>query len=207
MRTARTPCLVAVLSLALAATGAAPVRTLPATGRIAGHVRDGRGAPIVHAQIQVVGTAFSALTDTAGAYELAAVPVGTVTVRAARAGYAPAESGGTVRAGGTLTLNFTLGSAPKEEPLSRVADELRRAAPASPEAQKSADRAARQDAFSLGRVNAAAMPTASAGASEPSTPRRTASSTRTVSWVRPRTRSRPSPSTWTPPRTATSAGS
>jgi Ca-activated chloride channel family protein len=166
MRAARTPCLVAVLSLALAATGAAPVRTLPATGRIAGHVRDGRGAPIGHAQVQVVGTAFAALTDTAGAYELAAVPVGTVTVRAARAGYAPAESGGTVRAGGTLTLNFTLGSAPKEEPLSRAADELRRAATASPEAQKSADRAARQDAFSSGRVNVAAMPSASAGAAD-----------------------------------------
>jgi Ca-activated chloride channel family protein len=166
MRTARTPCLVAVLSLALAATGAAPVRTVPATGRIAGHVRDGRGAPIVHAQVQVVGTALSALTDTAGVYELAAVPVGTVTVRAARAGYAPAESGGTVRAGGTLTLNFTLGSAPKEEPLSRVTDERLRAAPASPETQKSADRAVRQDAFGLGRVNAAAMPTASAGAGD-----------------------------------------
>ena len=166
MRSARTPCLVAVLSLALAATGAAPVRTLPATGRIAGHVRDGRGAPIVHAQVQVVGTAFSALTDTAGAYELAAMPVGTVTVRAARVGYAPAESGGTVRAGGTLTLNFTLGSAPKEEPLSRAADERRRAAPASPEAEKSADRAARQDAFSSGRVNVAAMPSASAGAGD-----------------------------------------
>jgi len=176
MRTARTPCLVAVLSLALAATGAAPVRVLPTTGRIAGHVRDGRGVPILHAQIQVVGTAFSALTDTAGAYEIAAVPVGTVTVRAARAGYAPAESGGTVRAGGTLTLNFTLGATGKEEPLSRVADERRgattssvetpRATPGSVEMKKSADRAARQDALGFGLVNAAAMPSASGGAED-----------------------------------------
>ena len=66
----RTPGLVAVLCLTLAATGAAPVRPAPSTGRIAGYVRDGRGAPVVHAQVLVVGTALSALTDTAGAYLL-----------------------------------------------------------------------------------------------------------------------------------------
>ena len=62
----RTPGLVAVLCLTLATAGAAPVRTGPSTGRIAGYVRDGRGAPVVHAQVQVVGTALSALSDTAG---------------------------------------------------------------------------------------------------------------------------------------------
>ena len=154
MRAARTPCLVAVLSLSLAVTAAAPVRTLAPTGRIVGQVRDGRGAPIAHAQISVVGTAFSALSDSAGSYLIASVPVGTVVVRAARAGYASAESGGTVRAGGTLTLNFVLGTQRKDEPLAE-ADELRQRAAASPrEAQKSMTRGLRD---SGGIVNAAAM--------------------------------------------------
>ena len=72
----RTPGLVAVLSLTLAATGAAPVRRAPTTGQVAGTVRDGTGTPIVHAQVQVVGTALSTLTDTAGAYLLAGGPDG-----------------------------------------------------------------------------------------------------------------------------------
>jgi len=159
MRAARTPCLVAVLSLTLAVTAAAPVRTLTPTGRIVGRVRDGQGAPIAHAQITVVGTAFSGLSDTAGGYMIASVPVGTVVVRAVRAGYGPAESGGTVRAGGTLTLNFVLATGRKDEPLAE-ADELRqRAAERQPaaaprEAQKSMSRGLRDAA---GTVNAAAM--------------------------------------------------
>jgi Ca-activated chloride channel homolog len=159
MRAARTPCLVAVLSLTLAVTAAAPVRTLTPTGRIVGRVRDGQGAPIAHAQITVVGTAFSGLSDTAGGYMIASVPVGTVVVRAVRAGYGAAESGGTVRAGGTLTLNFVLATGRKDEPLAE-ADELRqRAAERQPagaprEAQKSMSRGLRDAA---GTVNAAAM--------------------------------------------------
>jgi Ca-activated chloride channel family protein len=159
MRAARTPCLVAVLSLTLAVTAAAPVRTLAPTGRIVGQVRDGQGAPLGHAQITVVGTAFSALSDSTGSYAIAAVPVGTVVVRAARAGYGPAESGGTVRAGGTLTLNFVLATRRKDEPLAE-ADELRqrvagREPPAGPrETRKSMSRDLRDVA---GTVNAAAM--------------------------------------------------
>jgi len=159
MRAARTPCLVAVLSLTLAVTAAAPVRTLAPTGRIVGQVRDGQGAPLGHAQITVVGTAFSALSDSTGSYAIAAVPVGTVVVRAARAGYGPAESGGTVRAGGTLTLNFVLATRRKDEPLAE-ADELRQRAagrepPAGPrETPKSMSRDLRDVA---GTVNAAAM--------------------------------------------------
>ena len=107
-RARRTPGLVIVLCLSLVTAAAAPVRLDTTTGRAAGHVRDGSGAPIAQAQVIVIGTALSALTDTAGAYLLPAVPVGPVTLRATRVGYRPAELGGTVRANGTLTLNFTL---------------------------------------------------------------------------------------------------
>jgi len=163
MRAARMPCLVAVLSLTVAATGAAPVRRPPPTGRIEGHVRDGQGAPIVHAQVQVVGTVFSTLTDTAGAYLIAAVPAGTVTVRAARAGYAPAESGGTVRAGGTLALNFVLGTDAKQRRAAQVADELARAEAVPTRMLKSGERDMRSDANGRLSLNAAAMPNAPAG--------------------------------------------
>ena len=66
------------------------------------------GAPVAYAQVIVVGSALSALTDPGGAYLLPAVPAGPVTLRATRVGYRPTELGGTVRAGRTLTLNFTL---------------------------------------------------------------------------------------------------
>jgi Ca-activated chloride channel family protein len=108
LRSRRVPGLVAVLCLSLATAAAAPVRHGPSTGRVAGHVRDGQGTPVAYAQVIVVGSALSALTDATGAYLLPAVPTGTVTVRATRVGYGPAELAGTVRAGSTLTLNFTL---------------------------------------------------------------------------------------------------
>lgn len=107
-RARRTPGLVVVLCLSLATAAAAPVRLGTSTGRVAGHVRDERGAPIPQARVTVVGTALSALTDSAGAYLLPAVAPGPVTLRAARTGYRPAELGGIVRDHGTLTLDFTL---------------------------------------------------------------------------------------------------
>ncbi len=108
LRSRRTPGLVAVLCLSLATTAAAPVRLGPSTGRVAGHVRDGQGAPVAYAQVIVLGSAISALTDTTGAYLLPAVPTGSVTLRATRVGYGVAELAGTVKAGATLTLNFSL---------------------------------------------------------------------------------------------------
>jgi len=163
MRAARTPCLVTVLSLTLAVTAAAPVRTVAPTGRIAGSVRDGQGTPIAQAQVTVVGTAFSALTDTAGSYAIASIPVGTVVVRAVRAGYAPAESGGTVRAGGILTLNFVLATRRKDDALARAeADELRQQAAAPRDAQKSMARTPR-DASGLVNAAASGMPSTATG--------------------------------------------
>ncbi len=98
----------AIFCLTLATTAAAPVRMAPTTGRIEGTVRDGAGMPVVHARIAVAGTALSTLSDSIGGYVLPAVPAGSVTVRASRAGYGSAQLVGTVRAGGTLRLNFTL---------------------------------------------------------------------------------------------------
>jgi Ca-activated chloride channel family protein len=109
----RMPGLVAVLCLSLVTAAAAPVRHGPSTGQVAGHVRNGQGVPVASAHVLVVGTAISAVTDSAGAYLLPAVPAGTITVRATRAGYRPAELGGTVRAGRVLTLNFTLVEQPR----------------------------------------------------------------------------------------------
>ena len=149
----RTPGLVAVLCLTLAATGATPVRTTPPTGRIAGHVRDGRGSPVVDAQVQVIGTALSARTDTAGAYIIPAVPAGPATVRATRAGFAPSESAGTVRSAGTLTLNFTLSTGKPKT----VADEVDQRAQVGPrtEAMKRANEAIRRDAAAFVGIGAA----------------------------------------------------
>jgi Ca-activated chloride channel homolog len=140
MRAARTPCLVAVLCLGLATAGAAPAPVAPTTGRVTGHVLDGRGGPIAHAQVIVVGTALSTLTNTAGAYLLPIVPAGPVTLRATRAGFVPAEAAGTVRAGGTLTLNFTLaesGKKPKDEMAEREVSPAAQAADALKGAEQS----------------------------------------------------------------------
>jgi Ca-activated chloride channel family protein len=56
-------------------------------GHVEGTIRDTAGAPIANAQVIVVGTAFQALSDSAGRYRLADIPVGRHTIRAAFIGY------------------------------------------------------------------------------------------------------------------------
>jgi Ca-activated chloride channel family protein len=102
------------LLLTIATTAAAPMVRFPATGRVEGHVRNENGAPIVHAQVFVVGTALGALTDSTGAYALPAVPEGRVTVRASSIGYRATQATITVRRGKTATHDFTLKSSPAE---------------------------------------------------------------------------------------------
>jgi Ca-activated chloride channel homolog len=102
------PGLALSLLLTLVTTAAAPIARVPATGRVVGHVRDSNGAPIVQAQVLIVGTALNALTDSAGAYAFAAVPEGSVTIRAASIGYRAAQATITVRRGRTTTHDFTL---------------------------------------------------------------------------------------------------
>lgn len=79
------------------------------TGVIMGHVRDDAGAPIANAQVSVVSTTHSALTNGRGEYRLAGVPAGTWSLRAAFIGYrAVRHDNVTVGSGDTTVVDFTL---------------------------------------------------------------------------------------------------
>ena len=155
LRSRRVPGLVAVLCLSLVTAAAAPVRHAPSTGRVAGHVRDGQGAPVPYAQVIVVGSALSALTDSAGAYLLPVVPTGTVTLRATRVGYGPAELAGTVRVGSTLTLNFVLMD---QRPAARQLAEEKVAAKAAANSPLASAMLRREDFRTNGVTGVAASP-------------------------------------------------
>jgi hypothetical protein len=80
-----------------------------ATGKIEGRVRDNAGAPIANAQVFIVGTAFSALSNAQGYYFINNVPVGTADMRAAFVGFRPVVARGVlVRGGQTSTQDFSL---------------------------------------------------------------------------------------------------
>jgi TonB-linked SusC/RagA family outer membrane protein len=90
---------------------AAPVSiaSAQATGTIRGTVTDStnsRGVPGV--QVTVIGTTRGTITNDDGAYTLAAIPAGAVTVRAQRLGYASRTQAVSVPAGGIATANFSL---------------------------------------------------------------------------------------------------
>ncbi|MEO7238876.1 MAG: von Willebrand factor type A domain-containing protein, partial [Gemmatimonadales bacterium] len=110
--TRRVPALSAVLLLMLTTTGAAPVIHPPRTGRVKGHVRARSGTPLANAQVFVVGSAVSALTDSAGRYVLPMVAEGSVTLRATFVGYQPTQATVTVQPGRTVTQDFTLEPTP-----------------------------------------------------------------------------------------------
>jgi hypothetical protein len=80
-----------------------------ASGKIEGRVRDNAGAPIANAQVFIVGTAFSALSNAQGYYFINNIPVGSVDMRAAFVGYRPVVARGVlVRGGQTGTQDFAL---------------------------------------------------------------------------------------------------
>jgi len=100
-------------SFALAAValgfGAGSLLAQGSTGKIEGRVRDQAGAPIANAQVFLVGTAFSALTNPQGYYFINNVPAGTVSVRAAFIGYKSTQVEGVrVLAGQTITVDIQL---------------------------------------------------------------------------------------------------
>jgi hypothetical protein len=72
---------VSVLGVIAVMVLAAAVAISP--GWIAGSVRDQAGAPISNAQVFVVGTSLTALSDSAGKYRIDGVPAGTQAVRGA----------------------------------------------------------------------------------------------------------------------------
>ena len=89
--------------------GAGVLHAQGSTGKIEGRVRDQAGAPIVNAQVFVVGTAFNALTNPQGYYFINNVPASTVAVRAAFIGYKSTQVEGVkVLAGQTLTVDVQL---------------------------------------------------------------------------------------------------
>ena len=97
----------AVLTLALPLTA-----QQAATGTISGKVTDAAsGRPVVDAQVRIVGTTRAAATTVDGTYRIAGVPVGLVTLRAQRIGYAPMQKSGTVAANANLTIDFGVSEA------------------------------------------------------------------------------------------------
>jgi Ca-activated chloride channel family protein len=97
----------ALVLASLLLAGARPAA--PPVGEIEGSVRDQAGNPIANAQVFVVGTSVSAITETSGAYRLRQVPVGTQTVRAAFIGYRSTEVANVpVRKGKVTRLDLIL---------------------------------------------------------------------------------------------------
>jgi len=84
------------------------------TGSIAGHVRDATTSkPIVGANVVVVGTSLSTVTDGNGHYVIGSVPVGTYTVVARFIGYTSGEKKGIrVTANATAVADLTIASSP-----------------------------------------------------------------------------------------------
>jgi Ca-activated chloride channel family protein len=79
---------------------------------VEGHVRARSGTPLAHARVFVVGSAVSALSDSAGRYTLAAVPEGSVTLRVTLVGYKATHGTVIVRPGRTVTQDFSLEPVP-----------------------------------------------------------------------------------------------
>ncbi len=91
----------------------APLQTVPqpqATATITGKVTDAATkSPLSMASVQVVGTALGATTNSEGAYRIERVPLGRVSLKASRVGYAPVVSGEiTVDSARSYSVNITL---------------------------------------------------------------------------------------------------
>jgi hypothetical protein len=84
-----------------------------ATGKLEGAVHDPDGRPLAEAQIHIIGTAYSALSDPRGHYFINNIPAGTVSLQAVLIGHRPVEVRHLrVVAGQTITQDFALEPAP-----------------------------------------------------------------------------------------------
>jgi len=104
-----------IASLAPALASLPPTTPLSAqgTGTLRGQVtRTAPDAPVVGAQVFVVGTRAGGVTDAQGRYTFTGVPAGTQTVRVRALGYHPADKTVDIVAGQTATLDLVVNSAP-----------------------------------------------------------------------------------------------
>src|SRR5215218_5264976 len=79
-----------------------------AVGTVTGTVTGTGGQPLVGASVAVAGTTRGDQTNAQGQFTIAAVPVGSRTLRATFAGYGEATRTVTVAAGQTVTATFAL---------------------------------------------------------------------------------------------------
>ena len=206
----------------------------PPVGEIAGTVRDQAGSPIGNAQVFVVTTSFSAVTDSTGQYRIAGIPSGTYSVRAAFIGYKRTETQGVpVKQGQVTRVDLVLehtGIEMQEITVNSYEDpalQRQRAAQTQPLVPRAVERDAlvpRDEKSTRLRADGAAKSTANPGnaqfwglesprdtrpASHPESgiPRTTRPSRSARFLSATATRSRPSPSTWTPRATPTCAAS
>lgn len=90
-------------------TLAVPIVATAQTGTVSGRVTDRTtGAPIMDAQVIVVGTQRGSRTDESGQYRIANVPAGTARIRALRLGYEAMVETVNLTSGGTATADFQL---------------------------------------------------------------------------------------------------
>ena len=82
------------------------------SGRIRGRVADDAGRPLAGARVTVTGTTLAVEARGDGSFELAAVPVGSRTLRAQRIGYHMAGQTVDVRADQTASAQFVLRADP-----------------------------------------------------------------------------------------------
>ena len=95
-------------ALTLTLSGAAALEA-QATGTVAGVVRSGTTQqPVVAAQVSVVGTQLTGVTNENGAYSITGVPAGQHTLRVETLGFSRREVPVTVTAGQTTTTNIDM---------------------------------------------------------------------------------------------------
>lgn len=99
----------ALLAMAVALSGNAPLLRAQSAGAVQGTVVDSASArPVPGVQVSVVGTSRGTMTDESGRFIIRSVPPGSATVRAQRIGYAPRTRQVTIVAGETAAVDFTL---------------------------------------------------------------------------------------------------
>jgi hypothetical protein len=98
---------------ALACSLAGDLHAQAETGKLQGRVQDEAGTSLSAAQVYLVGTAFSAVTDAHGRYFINNIPASSWEVRAISLGFHPVQASGLrIFADQTTTQDFTLARAP-----------------------------------------------------------------------------------------------